>query len=125
MLLIGHELIPSEPFYHIDSRQSIAQTPPNSKLYFEFDAALATYCSNNGLMFAVHVKNIKEIILSKALGASFLIVDKSLALQAQKIADDYLFDAKILLYSSDDSDIEFAALHGIDGLIFNAGLLTL
>jgi hypothetical protein len=124
MLLIGHELIPSEPFYHVDTLEKIAQTPSNAKLYFEFDAALARYCSANGLVFALHVKNIKELVLGNALGASFFIVDKSLALQAQKIADDYLFDAKILLIASDDNDIEFAALHGIDGLIFNAGLIV-
>ena len=63
--------------------------------------------------------------MANALGATYFIVDKSLALHAQKIADDYLFDGKVLLLSNDDNEIEFAASHAIDGILFEAGMVNL
>jgi len=125
MILIGHKLIPSDPFYRIENQAQIAQTPPNATVCFDFDATLAIYCQTQNIHFALHVKNIEELILANCLGASYFLVDKSLALQAQKIADDYLFDGKILLESNDDHEIEFAATHAIDGIMFEDGFASL
>jgi hypothetical protein len=125
MKLIGHSLIAYEPFYHIQSQEDIIKTPSNAILIFEFDPVLAAYCQSQKLLFALHVKNIKELILANALGVSYFIVDKSLAINAQKVADDYLFDGKVMLYSSDESDIEFVALSAIDGILFETGIITL
>ena len=44
MLLIGHELIPSEPFYRISNQEEIAETPSQAVVLFDFDASLAQYC---------------------------------------------------------------------------------
>lgn len=123
MILIGHPLIPHQPFYRVDTKEDIAQTPSNATLFFEFDPEMASYCTANALKFALHVKNVKELILGNALGACYFIVDKSLVLQAQKIADEYLFDAKVLLYTEDENDIEFSALHSIDGVLFQEGIV--
>lgn len=125
MLLIGHELIPSKPFYRIDTVEHIAQTPSNSTVLFHFDPALIAYCAAQKVSFALHVKQIKELVLANALGASYFVVDKTLALHAQKIADDYLFDGKILLLSNDENDIEFAASHTIDGILFETAITSL
>lgn len=86
---------------------------------------MAAYCAKEKVVFALHVKHIKELMLANALGASYFVVDKALAANAQKIADDYLFDGKILLLSHDESEIEFAASHGIDGILFEAGITSL
>ena len=125
MILIGHALIPHAPFYHITTCEQIAQTPSGSTLLFEFDAILANYCKEQRVAFAMHVKQIKELVLAHAMGASFCVVDKALAAHAQKIAEAYLYDAKILLISHDEADIEFAATHGIDGILFEEGIQTL
>lgn len=122
MLLIGHPLIPSPIFRYIRAQEEIMQTPPNGSLFFDFDVALATYCKSQNITFALHVKNIKELVLANALGSTYFAVDKALAIHAQKIADEYLFDGKILLLSNDDNDIEFAASHGIDGILFEDGV---
>ena len=122
MLLIGHSLIPSEPFYRVVSIEEIAKTPSQAIVMFDFEPTLATYCAAQKVPFALHVKHIKELILANALGASYFVVDKGLALHAQKIADDYLFDGKVLLLSSDDNEIEFAASHSIDGILFETGI---
>jgi len=125
MLLIGHELISSEPFYRVVSIEEIAKTPSQGVVLFDFEPNLAAYCNAQSVVFALHVKHIKELILANALGASYFIVDKGLALHAQKIADDYLFDGKVLLLSNDDNEIEFAASHAIDGILFESGIVQL
>ena len=125
MLLIGHELISNEPFYRVVSNEEIAKTPSQAVVLFNFDPALSMYCNAQKVSFAMHVKNIKELVLANALRASYFIVDKALALHAQKIADDYLFDGKVLLLSNDDNEIEFAASHAIDGILFENGIKSL
>lgn len=125
MLLIGHDAIAFKPFYAIHTFEEVQTTPSCSIVLFDFNTVLAKKCADEKILFALHVKQIKELILANALGASYFIVTKSLALQAQKIADDYLFDGKILLLSNDENDIEFAALHGIDGILFEKGIHAL
>lgn len=125
MILIGHQEINAPLFYRIERCEQIASTPPNSIVMFDYDPTLSRYCTENGIRTAVHVKHIKELILAHAMGAAYCVVDKSLAINAQKIADDYLFDGKILLLSSDENDIEFAAINGIDGILFTSGIKSL
>ena len=122
MLIIGYPSIPYTSFYQIKSIAQIAQTPSNGLLLFDFDIELCTYANTQNFSFALHVKNIKELVLANALGAKYFIVDKSLAINAQKVADDYLFDGKIMLLSMDESDIEFVALNAIDGIIFEESI---
>ena len=125
MILIGHTDIPSQLFYRIKTPEHIVSTPSNSVVLFDYALFLCQHCKENHIQMAIHVKHIKELILAHAHGASFLVVDKALAIHAQKIADDYLFDSKILLLAHDDEAIEFAALNGIDGLLFERAIVPL
>lgn len=125
MILIGHPDVYSDFFYRISSIEHIALTPPQSTVFFDYDASLCHFCQKNNISMAIHVKHIKELILAHALGASFLVVDKALAIQAQKIADEYLFDSKILLFEHREEEIEFVALNGIDGILFEHAIKTL
>lgn len=125
MKLIGHPSIAYEPLYRIHTQEDIAKSPSNTILVFEGNLTLAAYCQSQKILFALHVKNIKELVLANALSASYFIVDKSLAINAQKVADDYLFDGKVMLYSTDESDIEFVALNAIDGIIFENAIKSL
>lgn len=125
MILIGHPDVQSQFFYRVDTIEHIASTPSQSVVLFDYQVFLCEYCKANGIAMAIHVRHIKELMLAHALGASFLVVDKALAIHAQKIADDYLFDSKILLLGHDDEEIEFAALNGVDGILFERGIVRL
>lgn len=119
MLVIGHPLLNSMNFYEVTSIEQIQNTPANSTMYIEFSAKeIIDFCRENGVKFALHVKNLKEVVFSNILGASYIVLDDSLALDGQKIANEYMFDAKVLVIIDDENEIETYALAGIDGVIF-------
>lgn len=125
MILIGHPYIPFSAFERIALKEDIASTSPQSTLLLDFHpehVELCHYLVENKISFALVVKETKEVILSAALGADFIVCDKPLVTRAQAFADDYLFDAKILLQSENESDIDYAAEHGIDGILFPKGV---
>jgi hypothetical protein len=64
------------------------------------------------------VNNITELVYASAFNASYCIVTQKLAKTAQKIAENYLFDTKILVHIENEDEIEEMALLGIDGVIF-------
>ena len=128
MLLFGHKFIPSQNFYHVFTIDAIIKTPPNAIIYLEFfpdNLDIITYLQNNHINFALRVKDITSIIYASALGASFIIVPKQLAHDAQNIAQNYLFDAKIIVHIEDENEIEPLAIQGIDGVIFSNAIIKI
>lgn len=125
MIVIGHRFVNFQPFYRISSAKDIKNTPSGSTVLFDFsekNIGLAKHCKKNGVSFATEAKDIKDIIFSNTLGANYILVQKNLEKTAQKIAENYLFDAKILLKSTNEEDIEQAAKDGIDGIILKEGI---
>jgi hypothetical protein len=121
MLIFGHPLLPSETFYHIDSLEAAASTPPGSTVLFawnETNLDLVAHCQSNDLPFAVDVASVKEALFAENVGARYLLVEGSLAKSVQKIAETYLFDAKILTRIEDETQLEAVAYEGIDGVVF-------
>jgi len=128
MIFVGHKFIKSEPFYHIEDIDTIISTPPNSTIYLDFDEKnldIIDYANLNNIHFALHVKDITQIVYASALGAGFIVVQKELAKTAQNLANNYLFDAKILVKIEDNSEIEELAILGVDGVIFGCGIVKL
>lgn len=122
MIVIGHKLINSPIFYYVKNIDSIKSTPSNSIILIDFHMDLIEYCVNNNLKFALHVKSIKELVFANNFEASYILVEEALAQNAQKIANEYLFDSKILVKIKDEEKIEELALQGIDGVIFPEGI---
>jgi len=118
MKIFGHNFIENRQFYFISKIEDIKKTSSNSVIFCDFNKEIIIYCKNQDVLFGVKVKNIKELILSSASNASYLLVDKNFSEVAQKIANEYMFDAKILLLSKNEDDIEFCAKNGIDGILF-------
>lgn len=124
MLLIGHKLIPFSPLYPIEAVDEIAQTPSGSTVLFEYHPELIWHCRENNISFALHVSNVTEAIIGNGAGAKLLIASMHLAIELQKLAEQYLFDAKIAVMSDEESAIAETAKHGIDALILPEGIVS-
>lgn len=128
MLLFGHRFIENKKFYHIFDIEDITNTPPSSLLYVEFNESnldIIKHLQQNGVPFALNIKNITELIYGSALGASYITVSKKLAKTAQNIAENYLFDAKILVHIEEEDEIEELALLGVDGALFAQAIVKI
>ena len=128
MLIFGHRFIPSKSFYHVLDIESITNTPPSSILHIEFNEEnldIITHANLNQIPTSIYVKNIIQIIYAASLEASFIIVDKELAKNANKLANEYLFDAKILVLIDSEEEIEELALLGVDGVIFSNAIIKI
>lgn len=128
MLIFGHRFIESENFYHILDIDSIANTPPSSNIYVDFkeeNLDIIKHLRDNDICFALNVKNISQIVYASALGASFITVNQENAKIANDIADNYLFDAKILVHIHEESEIEKLAIIGVDGVIFTNSIIKI
>ena len=118
MILIGDAIIPYEDVVTISKLEEIKKTRSNSVLLFKFDAEIMAYCKNNSLKYGVIVSSIKEAIYANALMAKYIISDISMAEKVQKIAQNYMFDSRILAIIEQDSQIEDVAFAEIDGAIY-------
>jgi len=118
MILIGDLNIPYENIEKIYSLQDISSTKANSTALFDFDAEILKYTQSNDINSAVIVSNIKEVIYASSLNARYIIVKNDISQTAQKIADNYMFDSKILVIINDENEIEQSAIDEIDGVIY-------
>jgi hypothetical protein len=120
MILIGDSLIPHKEFIFIDSILDIEHTQANSTLIFNYDENLLLYCKKNSLLSAVVITTIKEAIYANALNCKYIICDKKLAKTIQKLAENYMFDSKVLAIIENSDEIEKIALSEIDGAIYSS-----
>ena len=122
MIILNHKFLCSEKIFKISQIDNIKNSPSNSIILFDFsekNIKICNYCNINSVEFAIRVKNIKEILFSANLNAKYIFIsDKNLAFKAQKIADNYMYDSKIILEISSDNELEESALNEIDGVIF-------
>jgi hypothetical protein len=128
MLFFGHRFLESEKFYHIFDIDTVATTPPNSTMYLEFNEDnldIIGYLNDNAIRYALKVSNITEVVYAAALNAAYIIVTQDLAKTAQKVAENYLFDAKILAHIDHEDEIEELVLLGIDGVICPSAVIRL
>ena len=83
---------------------------------FGFDWELLRHCHANDVPAAVEIASIKEAVYANALGARFLLCTLDLAKKVQPVAENYLFDAKVIA-KLDERLIELAIESGIDGIL--------
>ena len=128
MLLYGHRFVDSPTFYHIQSIEAIQNTPPSSTIFLPFDEKnldIIEHLNTNEINFALEVDNITEVIYASSLDASYIIIKKELAQTIQNIANNYLFDAKILVILDSEDEIQEMALLGVDGVIFSNAIIKI
>ena len=118
MIILGDELVPYENISFISNIDEIQNTKANSTLIFFYKEELLVYCSNNELPFAVIICSLLEAIYSNSLGAKYIISEKDLAKEIQKIAENYIYDAKILALVESNNEFEQISKDEIDGVIY-------
>jgi len=126
MLIYGHRFIKSQNFYHVQSIEAIKNTPASSILLVDFtenNLDIITHITLNSISLALEVKNITEIIYANSLSSSYILVHKNLAKSAQDLAQNYLFDAKILVIIENEEEIEELAILGLDGVILSNAVI--
>lgn len=118
MILIGDKLVPFGNIYRVFKVEDIKNTPSNSTILFDFEEEKLTFSYKNKINSAVVITSIKEAIYSNSLGVRYIICQKELAIRVQKIAENYMFDSKILAIIESSDEIESIALNEIDGVIY-------
>ncbi|MDD5211332.1 MAG: hypothetical protein PHV62_02880 [Sulfuricurvum sp.] len=121
MILFGHPLLLSERFYHIESLEAIVKTPSNSIIALFFapqNIDLIVHLHNNKIRFALYVASTTEAVLAENMKANYLIVHPKVAQEIQKVADHYMFDAKVLGYIDQENQLEKLIDMRLDGAVF-------
>ena len=128
MIFFGHRFIKSDSFYHVSDVDSIKRTPPSSTIYLEFNEEnldVINHARENSVDFALKVSNATQLVYASALGAKYAIVSKDDAKTSQEIAENYLFDAKVLTLVESEEEIEELAILGVDGVIFSSSIVKI
>jgi hypothetical protein len=126
MILFGHPYVPSERFYHIDSIEAVRHTPANSVLALFFSPEnldIIHYLHRNAIRFALFVETRNDAVIAENLRASYLIVNPKYGSAIQKVAEHYLFDAKVLGYINETNDLEELIDMRLDGAIFPEAII--
>ena len=118
MILIGDKLVPFADVFLIKNIKDIDNTKANSTVLFDFNEEILTYCYKNELFCAVVVNSIKEAIYCNNLNVKYIISEKELSIELQKIADNYMYDSKILAIIDSNEELVQVAKLEIDGIIY-------
>jgi len=121
MIIVGHPWIKSSLFSKVFSIEDIQQSSAKEIVLLEplVDShKYAAYCQENNIAFAVVVNTLDDAIFSNALGAKYIICEEDDALMIQPIAQEYLFDTRILVLIHSEKEISKIARGSIDGVIF-------
>lgn len=122
MEIIGYDLLPFKPHYAVESKEELGATPANATVHLKrFDGELMRYLAQNAVCYSVVVKSVHELILANALGAAYILTTDPY--RDQPIAQNYLFDAKLLVLIEDIAQIDTLAKSNIDGVIFPGAIL--
>lgn len=121
MLIFGHPWVDSPRFRKIFTAEEISQVASEEIILLEplsDSITLAHYCQNNQKDFAVTVNTVTEALFANALGSRYVVCQSEDAPKIQPVAQDYLFDTKILALINSDKEISKMAAFSIDGVIF-------
>jgi hypothetical protein len=118
MIILGDEIVPYENICFISTIDEIGNTKANSTLLFFYDVELLKYVFENSLPSAVIVKSLKDAIYCNSLNVKYIVSEKNLAIQIQKIADSYMYDSKNIAIINSNEEFEHIAKDEIDGVIY-------
>jgi len=121
MIIVGHPWIKSSQFSKVFSMEDIKKCRAEDIILLEplVDSySFAQHCQENNTAFAIVVNTLDDAIFANALGAKYIICEEDDALMIQPIAQEYLFDTRILVLIHSEKEISKIARGGVDGVIF-------
>jgi hypothetical protein len=118
MIIIGDLLVPFDDVFFINNIDDLKNTKANSTVIFKYDEDVLRYCYDNEISTGIIVKSMKEAIYCNCLNTKYIISEKELSIEIQKIADNYMFDSKNLAIIDSNDEFEFIARNEIDGVIY-------
>ena len=125
MIIIGHPWIESPTFFKVFHRDDIQKTQANQIVLLEplnESHSIAQYCRKNAVSFAVTVNTLEDALYANALGASYIICEEDDAALIQPVANEYLFDMRILVHIHSEKEMLKIARSGIDGVIYQLAI---
>lgn len=125
MIIVGHPWVESSRFCKVFSIEEIKNSDAKDVVLLEPLAdsiEFAKYCQSNEVPYAITVNTLKEAIFSNAMNADFIICEEDDACIIQPIAQEYLFDTKVLVLIQDEKSIAKIARSSIDGVIFSEAI---
>lgn len=126
LIILGHPWIQSEVLKKVKSIEDIVASQPRQVVLLDNlqqSYGLAQHAQKNYIPFGVYSTTAKEAVLANALGAKYIVCTIKEAESFQKIANNYLFDARILVPISHESEIDTLVYLGIDGIVFTQSIL--
>ncbi len=124
MIVLGDEKIDTKSIVYSSNFQDVKNSSPNDIIKLNYDVGYLKQLVSNDIECIVQVENIQDLIYANILKATYILVHKNIAKQAQNIADDYMFDSKILVAISSKEEIEKIAYDAIDGVLFIKDIAT-
>lgn len=123
MLIFGHSAITHQKFVYIQSIKQIAKSNNDEIVWFihKGDFSLIKHCHNNEIAFGVLVESVSDFVLCASFMPAYIIIRHS-AQTFMQIAQNYLFDCKVLYVIKSEEEIESLAKLGVDGVIFESAL---
>ena len=121
MIIVGHPWIKSNRFCKVFSIEDIKNSHAEDIVLLEplVDShSYAAHCQANNIAFAVVANTLDDALFANALGAKYIICEEDDALMIQPIAQEYLFDTRILVLIHSEKEISKIARGGVDGVIF-------
>ncbi|HEX5670429.1 MAG TPA: hypothetical protein VFX66_02740, partial [Sulfuricurvum sp.] len=114
--------------YHISSIDAIANTPSNSVIALIFEEQnldIIAHLRLNSIRFALYVTSSVEAVLAENFRATYLIVNAKHGAEIQKVAEHYLFDAKVLGYCEEIENLEKLIDMRLDGAVFGDAIVKI
>jgi hypothetical protein len=119
MIVLGSSDIVCEDIEYLEDIKKLPNTKSGSTVVVDFtDKKELIILQKESIPFGVIVSSIKEAIIVSSYGAKYIICKNNLADTLQKIADNYLFDSKIIEIITNNKELENSAIAGVDGVIF-------
>ena len=118
LIILGDDSIDCKQIVPITNFSQLQNTSPDDIVQLNFDIKLLKKLSTNDIGSLVVANSIYEVVYANTLKADYILVPKNITTQAQKIADNYMFDSKIIVSISTKKQLEVYATEGIDGVVF-------